>query len=119
MDEQRSWLTIGIVAFFAGIIANICRPTRRGIIGFAASGIISVFCGSIAALCSNYNVEQQVVVAAVVGVFSDRVLTTMLNFTLISQVTNIHVKQFGGQSSIGENTGVNLNERDNESEQAN
>jgi hypothetical protein len=110
MDEQRSWLTIGVVAFFAGIVANICRPTRRGVVGFAAAGLISVFCGSIAALCSNYTGEQQVVIAAVVGVFSDRVLTGLLNFRFMSQVTNIHVNQSGGQSSIGENTGVNLND---------
>lgn len=100
---HSSWMLIMVVAFIGGIVANIVRPTRRGVIGFAASGLVSVFCGTVAAVCSKLDIEQQILVAAIVGVMSDKLLTWGLNFEFTQKVINNNFNAKNQQNQIGEN----------------
>ena len=102
MQHNDNWIFIGIVAFIAGIVSNIVKPKRRGLLGFAAAGIIGIFCGGIAGVCSvsfGITVEGQIFIAAIVGISSDRLLT----FLLCDRITN-------NQYNSGNATGVQGNQ---------
>jgi uncharacterized membrane protein YeaQ/YmgE (transglycosylase-associated protein family) len=88
MDERYRWLVVALFAFLGGVVANICRPTRRGLIGFIASGVIGIFCGTTVALSSNLEAEQQIALAAFVAVFSDKILTWSLNLDFLDKQKN-------------------------------
>lgn len=80
-DDQNNWLIIMIVAFMGGIVSNIVKPKRRGLVGFVAAGIISVFCGGVSGICaSSFGMgnEGQIFIAAIVGISADRILTMYL-----------------------------------------
>lgn len=70
-----------IVAFMGGIVSNIYKKKRRGVIGFFCAGVVSVFCGGVAGMCSSglgTSTQGQVFIAAIIGVASDLILTKLL-----------------------------------------
>lgn len=90
---------IMVVAFMGGIVSNIVKPKRRGLIGFAAAGIISVFCGGVTGLCSSafgITTEGQIFIAAIIGISSDRVLTLWL--CQDEKTTNNYIQHNSGNS---------------------
>lgn len=75
------WLIIGIIAFLGGIVSNLVVPARRGVLGFAAAGLVSIFTGFVAGVCANdwgASLSVQVLTAAVFGVLGNQILTYVL-----------------------------------------
>jgi len=98
MKNDNTWIVICIVAFIGGIVSNIIVPKRRGLLGFAAAGVVSIFCGGVAGICSSVfgiQTEGQIFVAAIIGVMSDRILT----IAMTDRITNV-------QNNSGNSTGV-------------
>ena len=102
--SDSTWVVIALIAFLAGIVANIVRPTRRGVLGFVASGTVSVFCGTVAAISTELDLSNRVVIAAVVGILSDKILDWVLNFEIAGKVVNYNQINTGnGQGNQGQN----------------
>lgn len=107
INKAESWLTIAVIAFFAGIVTNILVPARRGLWGFASSAIVSVFCGGVAGITAHaFNLPEgvQFLVAAGVGVFGDRFLVLLLSLRF---GTNGSINIYGGnnQNAFGDDGG--------------
>lgn len=118
--HKDSWLVITIVAFVGGIVANIVRPSRRGIVGFASAGLVAAFAGFTAGMLFGvfgYVTEVQIVVAAVVGILGDRIITWLLHTKFFGDKTIIVNK--GGTNVQGDVVGGDKAERDINHEQQN
>ena len=84
-------------------MSNIVKPKRRGIVGFVAAGVISVFCGGVSGICSacfDLGIEGQIFIAATIGVSSDRILTMYLCH---DDKTVNHFNSTNQQNQIGDN----------------
>jgi uncharacterized membrane protein YeaQ/YmgE (transglycosylase-associated protein family) len=114
--QNGNWLAVAVVAFLGGIVSNLVRPERTGIIGFFVSGLIAAFCGFIAANTSQLEPDLQVGLAAVVGVMADRLLTFALIEFWNRKTTTVNNQYIGGEQNSGQqgtgNKQGQLNERE-------
>lgn len=108
-SKNIDWLIIGITAFLGGIVSNIVVPSRRGLYGFVAAGLVGVFCGFIAGVCANEwgaSLATQILVAASFGVLGDRIISHALNqFHEQKSGVNVHIGDNNSQSNDGQSTG--------------
>lgn len=102
--KPGDWLTLGLLGFLGGIVANIIVPVRRGALGFVGAACIGVFCGGVSGMASaewGAGLGWQYVIAAVVGVLGDRILSAILSFRL-QHTTNVNIHGGENQNSFGD-----------------
>lgn len=103
MEHKTSdWLTLGLIAFIAGIVSNIIIPDRRGVLGFLSAAVVGVFCGGVAGItASAYEIHPgaQYMISAAMGLFGYKALKWIMR---ISSVTETIVNISGGQNVIGD-----------------